>query len=135
MTALWSIMASRATGPAVLGAAMLLLATCLGQCTAKLKAERALGRVETQLQVAQANLHQCQAGRAALEASVAVQNAAVEGFKADAARRATQGKRAVETAQRVADSYRRQADRILATAAVSADSCSEAERLIGEVVR
>lgn len=72
---------SRLTGPIALFVCVLLAFALLGQCQATGAAKRALAKSQAEVKRLDRDLTTCRANGAALEASIAGQNAAVDAFK------------------------------------------------------
>ena len=73
----------------------------------------------------------CQRNRAGLEASIAAHNRAVDGLKREADARVAESRKAAQAARAVAESHRRNVDRILSER-IGPDKCAEAARLIDQ---
>lgn len=80
--------------------------------------------------LAATNLKTCQDNTSSLKAAVERQNSAVEALQREGEARTAESRRAVSAARAVAESYRQNADRILATQPTDPDRCKAADVLI-----
>lgn len=85
-------------------------------------------------QAAIAQRDQCRANVLTLKSSLDVQNRAVEAMRAEGEARVAESRKAVSAARSVAESYRREAGRVLAVKA-GPDVCASADALILGAVR
>lgn len=134
MGAILSLLTSRLAGPISAAFAVFLLALVTVQsCQLKI-AEADVKKARAELTTTKGSLVTCQGNFRALDAAAKTQNAAVDRLRREGEARVAVNAKAVREARSVAESYRRQAETILAASA-DGDRCAAAARLIEESVR
>lgn len=114
--------------------AVLCLALSVDQCSGRVKAEHRADKAEKQVAAVKADLTTCRANTSTLKSSLDGQNRAVEAMRAEGEARVAESRKAVSAARSVAESYRREAGRVLAVKA-GPDVCRSADDLILSAVR
>lgn len=130
-----SLITSRIAGPIASVVAVVALGLAVSQCSGRVKAEGNLQKAQSALSVAKASLRTCQTNVTGLTVAIDRQNVAVEALKREGDARVAESAKAARSARAVAESLRRDADRILGVK-VGADACASADAIIlGEVGR
>ena len=128
------LLTSRLAGPIASGVAV-LLAFWLGLAQFQLAATRGdLKAARSDLSAAQADLKTCRTNTTALKADIDKHNRAVDALRAEGDAKVAVSAKAASDARSVAESLRRNADRIL-TAKPGPDLCKSADALILESLR
>lgn len=112
----------------------LVLGLALGWQTLQLMTVRGdLKDAKAALTAARADLRTCQSNRLALTASIDAQNRALDGLRKESESKVAESAKAVRSARAVAESARREADRIMSLRV--GGSCEDAERVWREATR
>lgn len=133
MTFLLSLARAKLPLPVALLVVLILSVGMLGQSAGRAKAERRATAAEAALGISRAALNTCHTDVSTLKAAQKVQNEAVAALKAEGDARVAQSAKATQAARFVAESYRREAGRILSARPKGGDACSSADALIAEV--
>lgn len=128
-----SLLTSRVAGPVASVVAVVALGLAVGQCSGRVKAEGKANKAEAARVLAVASLNTCKANVTGLTDAIGAQNDAVEALKREGEARVAESAKAARSARAVAESHRKRADAILSER-VGADKCSEADRIVLEVV-
>lgn len=128
-----SLLTSRLAGPAASVVAVIAIGLAVSQCSGRVAAERDLQKMQTSLESARADLKTCRTNTTALTVAIDRQNLAVQRLEAESRAKVAESAKAARSARAVAESLRRDAERIMGVR-VGADACASADALIlGEV--
>lgn len=124
-----SMLTSRLAGPLASVVAIIAILLAVSQCSGRVKAEGQASKSEVARKAALADLRTCQANVTGLTVAIDRQNDAVDGLKAEAEAKVAASRKAVSAARSVAESYRKDAARILGARA-KGDVCEAADALV-----